>query len=75
MTGANLDDALYGGYGNDTPDGGTGRDKPFDLTITRARIELRPVKWEVKDNVGIININTFSGNTGFNETSRQSCSV
>ena len=41
-----------------------GRDKPFDLTITRARIELRPVKWEVKDNVGIININTFSGNTG-----------
>jgi carboxyl-terminal processing protease len=41
-----------------------GRDKPFDLTLTRARIELRPVKWEIKDGVGIININTFAGNTG-----------
>ena len=41
-----------------------GRDKPFDLTITRARIELRPVKWEIRDGVGIININTFAGNTG-----------
>ena len=41
-----------------------GRDKPFDVTITRARIELRPVKWEIKDNVGIININSFAGNTG-----------
>jgi carboxyl-terminal processing protease len=41
-----------------------GRDKPIDLTITRARIELRPVKWEVKDGVGIVNINTFAGNTG-----------
>ncbi len=41
-----------------------GRDKPFDVNITRAKIELRPVKWEIKDGVGIININTFSGNTG-----------
>ena len=41
-----------------------GRDKPIDLTITRARIELRPVKWEIKDGVGIVNINTFAGNTG-----------
>lgn len=41
-----------------------GRDKPFDLAITRARIELRPVKWEVKDGIGIVNINTFAGNTG-----------
>ena len=41
-----------------------GRDKPFDLKITRARIELRPVKWEVKDGIGIVNINTFAGNTG-----------
>ena len=40
-----------------------GRDKPFDVTITRGGIELRPVKWEVKDGVGIININTFAGNT------------
>src|SRR5215213_6211087 len=41
-----------------------GRDKPIDLSLTRARIELRPVKWEVKDGVGIVNINTFAGNTG-----------
>ena len=41
-----------------------GRDKPFDVPITRAKVELRPVKWEVKDGVGIVNINTFSGNTG-----------
>ena len=41
-----------------------GRDKPLDLALTRERIELRPVKWEVKDGIGIININTFAGNTG-----------
>ena len=41
-----------------------GRDKPFDVSVTRERIELKPVKWEVKDNVGIININGFSANTG-----------
>jgi carboxyl-terminal processing protease len=41
-----------------------GRDKPLDFTLTRERIELRPVKWEIKDGVGIVNINTFAGNTG-----------
>jgi carboxyl-terminal processing protease len=41
-----------------------GRDKPFDLTLTREVIELKPVKWEVKGDVGIININSFSKNTG-----------
>jgi carboxyl-terminal processing protease len=39
-----------------------GRDKPIDVTVTRERIELRPVKWEIKDGVGYININTFTGN-------------
>ena len=39
-----------------------GRDKPFDLAMTRERIELRPVKWEIKDGIGYININTFTGN-------------
>ena len=29
-----------------------GRDKPFDLSMNRERIELRPVKWEIKDGVG-----------------------
>lgn len=41
-----------------------GRDKPFDVEITREVIELKPVKWEVKDDVGIININSFSAATG-----------
>jgi len=37
-----------------------GRDKPFDLTLTREIIQIKAVKWEIKDRVGIININTFS---------------
>src|SRR4051794_9262565 len=41
-----------------------GRDKPFDVALVRERIELRPVKWEVKDGVGYLNINTFAGNVG-----------
>lgn len=41
-----------------------GRDKPFDVTVTRQIIEIKPVKWEVKDGVGIININGFSKQTG-----------
>ena len=40
-----------------------GRDKPFDVTLTRAIIELPAVKWEVKDHVGIINVNSFSRTT------------
>ena len=39
-----------------------GRDKPFDVSIVRDRIELRPVKWEVKDRIGVVNINSFTGN-------------
>jgi carboxyl-terminal processing protease len=39
-----------------------GRDKPLDLSMVRERIELRPVKWEIKGGVGYININSFSGN-------------
>jgi len=40
-----------------------GRDKPFDVTLTRAKIELPAVKWKVKDNVGIIDVDTFSRTT------------
>jgi carboxyl-terminal processing protease len=39
-----------------------GRDKPFDVSIVRERIQLRPVRWEIKDGVAVINITTFSGN-------------
>jgi carboxyl-terminal processing protease len=41
-----------------------GRDKPFDVTLTREIIQIKAVKWDLKDNVGIININTFSKLTG-----------
>ena len=40
-----------------------GRDKPFDVKLTRAIIELPAVKWEVKDRVGVINVNTFNKTT------------
>jgi carboxyl-terminal processing protease len=40
-----------------------GRDRPFDVSITRAKIELPAVKWLVKDGIGIINVNTFSRTT------------
>ena len=41
-----------------------GRPKPFDLTLRREIIQLKPVKWEIKHRVGIININSFSKQTG-----------
>jgi carboxyl-terminal processing protease len=40
-----------------------GRDRPFDVNITRAIVDLVAVKWEVKDRVGIINVVTFNRNT------------
>jgi carboxyl-terminal processing protease len=40
-----------------------GRDKPFDVSITRAIIELPAVKWEIKDRVAVINVNTFNKTT------------
>ncbi len=41
-----------------------GRDAPFDVTITRAIIDLKPVKWEVKDKIGLITVTGFSQDTG-----------
>ena len=41
-----------------------GRDEPFDVTITRAVIDLKPVDWEVKENVGIITVASFSADVG-----------
>ncbi len=41
-----------------------GRDKPLEVTLVREVIIQRPVKWEVKNGIGILNINTFSANTG-----------
>ena len=41
-----------------------GVDKPIVVTMTRDNIVQKPVKWDVKGQIGIININTFSKNTG-----------
>nr|WP_315459008.1 S41 family peptidase [uncultured Sphingorhabdus sp.] len=41
-----------------------GRDAPFDVTITRAIIDLKPVQWEVKNRIGVISITGFSEQTG-----------
>jgi carboxyl-terminal processing protease len=41
-----------------------GRDKPFDVGITRQIIEIKPVKWQVKNGIGVIDINGFSKATG-----------
>ena len=41
-----------------------GRDKPFDVTLTREIINIQLVKSQVKDGVGIIKINGFSKPTG-----------
>ncbi|ODP38165.1 S41 family peptidase [Sphingomonas turrisvirgatae] len=40
-----------------------GREKPIDVTLTRETIVQKAVKWEVKDGIGILNINTFSATT------------
>lgn len=41
-----------------------GRDEPFDVTVTRGVIELEPVTWELKDNIGVISVNEFSRDVG-----------
>ena len=41
-----------------------GKDKPIDVTLTREVIVQQPVKWQVMGDVGVLNINTFSENTG-----------
>ena len=41
-----------------------GRDKPFDVTLTREIINIQVVKSKIVNNVGIININGFSKTTG-----------
>ena len=41
-----------------------GRDEPFDVTVTRGVIDLEPVTFEVKDNIGIVTVNEFSRDVG-----------
>lgn len=41
-----------------------GRDQPLEFSLVREVIVQKPVKWEVKGDIGIININIFSDRTG-----------
>ena len=40
-----------------------GRERPFDVTITRAIIDIPAVRAEVRDRVGILTVTTFNRNT------------
>jgi carboxyl-terminal processing protease len=40
-----------------------GTEKPFDVSVKRAIIALPAVKWEIKDRVGILNVNSFNKTT------------
>ncbi|VWX53532.1 S41 family peptidase [Novosphingobium sp. 9U] len=42
----------------------TGRDEPFDVTVTRGVIELEPVTSELRGDVGVISVNEFSRDVG-----------
>ncbi len=41
-----------------------GRDAPFDITVTRGVIDLKPVTWKLDGNVGVITVNEFSRDVG-----------
>lgn len=42
----------------------SGRDKPIELKLVREIIDLKPVKWKVEGDVGVITIIGFSSDTG-----------
>lgn len=42
----------------------TGRDEPFDVTVTRGVIDLEPVTWKLEGTTGVITVNEFSRNVG-----------
>jgi carboxyl-terminal processing protease len=41
-----------------------GRDNSFDVTVTRGRIQLEPVTYEIDGTIGVISINEFSRDVG-----------
>ena len=42
----------------------TGRDEPFDVTVTRGVIDLEPVTWKLEGTTGVITVNEFSRDVG-----------
>ena len=41
-----------------------GNPKPMELSLVRGVIDVNPVKWEVRNRVGVINLNIFNGKSG-----------
>ena len=41
-----------------------GRDEPFDVTVTRGVIDLKPVTSKYENGIGVISVNEFSRNVG-----------
>ncbi len=41
-----------------------GREDPFDVTITRQIIDLKPVESKIEGNLGVISVSSFSANVG-----------
>lgn len=41
-----------------------GRDKSFDVTVTRKEILLEPVTWKLEGTIGVITVNEFSADVG-----------
>jgi carboxyl-terminal processing protease len=41
-----------------------GEPKPLEFTLTRAVVVIKPVKWEVRGQTGLIRITTFNSKTG-----------
>jgi carboxyl-terminal processing protease len=39
-----------------------GRDEPIQASVTREQIVLRPVRWEVQNDIGVLTLTTFSEN-------------
>jgi carboxyl-terminal processing protease len=47
-----------------------GRDEPFDVTVVRGVIDLKPVTAKYENGIGVISVNEFSRNVG-NEVNRE----
>lgn len=45
-----------------------GRDKEFDVTLTREIIQVQSVKWAVTNHIGVITVSSFSHNVGADVT-------
>lgn len=41
-----------------------GEKKPLDFELVREVIQIKPVRWEVRDKVGVVRISTFNKQTG-----------